>query len=267
MFTEEQIRRYSRHIILKEVGGKGQERLLASRVLVLGLGGLGAPVAYYLAAAGVGKLGLCDPDRVDLSNLQRQIIHHEADLGKPKIVSAAEKLAALNPDVRLELHQDGLTPDNALQVIGQYELVVDGTDNFSTRYLVADACHHLRVPYVYGSIFRFEGQVSLFDPGNGPCYRCLYPEAPPPGLAPSCQEAGVLGVLPGVVGTIQATEAIKRLLGIGETLAGKLLLYDALEMEFRRVNIHRDPACPLCGPRPSIDGLNGPGYDHACRIG
>ncbi|MDA8066394.1 MAG: molybdopterin-synthase adenylyltransferase MoeB [Thermaerobacter sp.] len=265
MFTEEQIRRYSRHILLPEVGGAGQRRLLAARVLLLGAGGLGSPTAYYLAAAGVGTLGICDPDVVDLSNLQRQILHAEADLGRPKVDSAAEKLRALNPDVRVVCHRTGIDRGNALDLLADYDLVVDGTDNFATRYLVADACHLAGKPLVHGSIFRFEGQVTVFLPGEGPCYRCLYPEPPPAGLVPSCQEAGVLGVLPGIIGTVQAAEAIKLLLGIGRPLVGRLLTYDALEMDFHTLAVHRDPACSLCGDTPSITALGE--YGFSCEVG
>ncbi len=242
----EQRSRYSRHLLLPEVGEEGQQRLLESKALIIGAGGLGSPVALYLAAAGVGTIGIVDFDVVDGSNLQRQILHDSRRIGTPKAESARETLRALNPDVRVAVHQTRFTADNALEIIDGYDVVVDGADNFPTRYLVNDASLHLRVPVVHGSIFRFEGQATVFDPYRGPCYRCLFPEPPPPELAPSCAEAGVLGVLPGVIGSIEAMEALKLLLGIGESLAGRLLLYDALEEDFRIVALRRDPDCPAC---------------------
>jgi adenylyltransferase/sulfurtransferase len=253
-FSEEQIRRYSRHIILPEIGGKGQRKLLNSSALLVGAGGLGSPAALYLAAAGVGRLGIIDADVVDLSNLQRQILHHMDDVGRPKVVSAVEAIAQINPDVKVEPIQDVLSSANAREVISRYDLVVNGCDNFPTRYLVNDACVLLKKPLVDGSIFKFEGQVTVFVPGNG-CYRCLYPAPPPPGLVPSCQEAGVLGVLCGIVGSLQAIEAIKLLLGIGDSLVGRLLFFDSLAMEFRQVKVRRASDCPICGVEPTITDL------------
>ena len=253
-FSEEQIRRYSRHIILPEVGGKGQRKLLNSSALLVGAGGLGSPAALYLAAAGVGRLGIIDADVVDLSNLQRQILHHMDDIGRPKVVSAVETIAQINPDVKVEPFQAVLSSANAKEVISQYDLVVNGCDNFPTRYLVNDACVLLKKPLVDGSIFKFEGQVTVFAPGQG-CYRCLYPAPPPPGLVPSCQEAGVLGVLCGIIGSLQAIEAIKLLIGIGDSLAGRLLFFDSLGMEFRQVKVRRDLDCPVCGDHPTITDL------------
>ncbi len=244
--TTDQLSRYARHVRLPEVGEEGQLALLGARVLLVGAGGLGSPAALYLAAAGVGTLGVVDDDLVDTSNLQRQVLHNIDRVGMPKVDSARESLLALNPDVKVEAHQVRLTAANALEIMDGYDVVVDGGDNFPTRYLINDASLHLRVPVVHGSIFRFEGQASVFVPYEGPCYRCLHPLPPPPELAPSCAEAGVLGVLPGVVGSIQAMETIKLLLGIGETLAGRLLVYDALEQDFTTVNVSRDPACPAC---------------------
>jgi len=241
--------RYSRHLILPDVGVAGQEKLKAARVLLIGAGGLGSPAALYLAAAGVGTLGLVDFDNVDVTNLQRQILHGTKDVGRPKLVSARERIADVNPHVRLETYETALTSKNALDISSGYDIVVDGTDNFATRYLVNDACVLLGKPNVYGSIFRFEGQASVFALPDGPCYRCLFPEPPPPGLVPSCAEGGVLGVLPGLVGTIQATEAIKLIVGVGEPLKGRLLLIDTLGMQFRTVNIRKDPTCPACGTR------------------
>lgn len=262
-FSEEQIRRYSRHIILPEVGGKGQKKLLGARVLLIGAGGLGSPAALYLAAAGVGTLGIVDFDEVDLSNLQRQLLHHTHDVGRPKVLSAAETIADINPDVKVIPYQVRLCSENIMGLIADYDIIVDGCDNFPTRYLVNDACVLGKKPNVHGSIFRFEGQAAVFLPGQG-CYRCLYPAPPPPGMVPSCQEAGVLGVLPGVVGTIQAIETIKLILGIGDSLVGRLLLFDALEMEFREVCIRRDPNCPICGENPTIHQLID--YDDFCGL-
>lgn len=264
LLSEEQIRRYSRHIILPEVGGKGQKRLLSSRVLIVGVGGLGSPVALYLAAAGVGTLGLVDFDVVELSNLQRQVIHTTQDLGKPKVRSARETLEALNPDVTVVEYPHSLTSANVLATLDGYDLVIDGTDNFPTRFLLNDACVISGKPLVYGAILRFEGQVTLFYPPKGPCYRCLVPEIPPPGSVPSCQEAGVLGVLPGVIGLIQATEAIKFLLGVGRSLIGRLLLLDALDMEFHEVKIRKNPHCPACGEEARLDKLRD--YEFACDV-
>ncbi len=262
-FNEEQIRRYSRHIILTEVGGKGQKKLLGAKVLLIGAGGLGSPAALYLAAAGVGTMGIVDFDEVDLSNLQRQILHHQHDVGRPKVASAADTIGEINPDVKVIPHQVRLCSENIMELIADYDIIVDGCDNFPTRYLVNDACVLAAKPNVHGSIFRFEGQATVFMPGRG-CYRCLYPAPPPAGLVPSCQEAGVLGVLPGVVGTIQAIETIKIILGIGDSLAGRLLLFDALGMDFREVRIRRDPNCPICGDSPTIHGLVD--YDDFCGL-
>ncbi len=245
--SSDQRSRYSRHVLLSEVGEEGQARLLDSKVLVIGAGGLGSPAAIYLAAAGVGTLGIVDDDVVDASNLQRQILHNLDRLGQAKVESARETLTALNPDVKVETHNLRLTADNVLDIVGRYDVVVDGGDNFPTRYLVNDASLHLRTPVVHGSIFRFEGQVSVFHPYEGPCYRCQFPEPPPPELAPSCAEAGVLGVLPGIIGSIQAVEAIKLILGIGESLVGRLLTYDALSQEFVDLRLKRNVDCPACG--------------------
>ncbi|HWV98261.1 MAG TPA: molybdopterin-synthase adenylyltransferase MoeB [Candidatus Acidoferrum sp.] len=254
--NDEQRRRYSRHLILPEVGIEGQTKICSASVLCIGAGGLGSPIALYLAAAGVGKLGLVDFDAVELSNLQRQIIHGTPDVGRPKTESARDTLRRINPNVEVRLHEGRLTSRNALEVMRPYDIVVDGTDNFPTRYLTNDACVLLKKPNVYGSIFRFEGQASVFAPHlGGPCYRCLYPEPPPPGLVPSCAEGGVLGVLPGIMGLIQATEILKLILGAGVTLLNRLLLYDALEMKFRELKLRRDPECPLCGEHPTITGL------------
>jgi sulfur-carrier protein adenylyltransferase/sulfurtransferase len=260
--TPDELARYSRHVMLPEVGIEGQERLKAARVLCVGVGGLGSPAALYLAAAGVGTIGLVDFDAVDVSNLQRQILHSTEDVGRSKLESAQARLAAINPHVRIELHRFALAPDNARALIEAYDVVIDGADNFPTRYLVNDACVITRTPNAYGSIHRFEGQASVFAAPGGPCFRCLHPEPPPPGVIPSCAEAGVLGVLPGVVGTIQATEAIKIVLGIGEPLVGRFLIYDALRMRFRELTLPRDPDCPVCGVAPTIHELSI--YDDAC---
>jgi sulfur-carrier protein adenylyltransferase/sulfurtransferase len=253
--TREEIARYSRHLIMPEVTIAGQRRLKHGSVLLVGAGGLGSPAALYLAAAGVGRIGILDFDVVDESNLQRQVLHDTTWIGKPKLESARSRLAALNPHIAIETHATALDSGNALRILADYDVVVDGTDNFETRYLTNDACYLLKKPNVYGSIFRFEGQASVFWPDRGPCYRCLYPEPPPPGLVPSCAEGGVLGILPGVVGGIQATEALKILLGIGEPLVGRLLLYDALAMSFDELKLRRDPKCPLCGENPTIREL------------
>jgi len=247
--SHDELLRYSRHLILPDVELEGQKRIRAARVLLVGAGGLGSPTALYLAAAGVGTLGIVDFDTVDLSNLQRQILHGTSDVGRPKIDSARDRIVELNPHVIVQTHRVQLTSANALEILGGYDIVVDGTDNFPTRYLVNDACVMLGKPNVYGSIFRFEGQASVFSSGDGPCYRCLFPHPPPPGLVPSCAEGGVLGVLPGLVGTIQATETLKLILGIGDTLAGRLLLIDTLGMRFHTVKVPRDPKCPACGTR------------------
>ncbi|SPE62420.1 putative adenylyltransferase/sulfurtransferase MoeZ (Includes: Sulfur carrier protein CysO adenylyltransferase; Sulfur carrier protein CysO sulfurtransferase) [Verrucomicrobia bacterium] len=254
--NDDEIRRYSRHLILPEVGLAGQKKMRSTSVLCIGAGGLGSPIAMYLAAAGVGKLGIVDFDLVDLSNLQRQLLHGTEDVGKPKTQSAKVALRRINPHVEVVLHPVRLTSENAFELIRPYDIVVDGTDNFPTRYLTNDACVLLSKPNVYGSIFRFEGQASVFAPHlGGPCYRCLYPEPPPPGLVPSCAEGGVLGVLPGIIGTIQATEILKLALGLGTSLLGRLLLFNALEMRFREVKLRRDPQCPVCGEHPTISKL------------
>ena len=254
--------RYARHLLLPELGRQGQQRLLDARVLIVGLGGLGSPAALYLAAAGVGTLGLVDFDVVDESNLHRQIIHGTADIGRSKLASAAAKLRAVNPDVVLEQHEVPFGVSNARALVDAYDVVLDDTDNFPTRYLVNDACVMSGTPNIYGSVFRFEGQAAVFATPGGPCYRCLHPEPPPDGLIPNCAEAGVLGVLPGIIGTVQATEAIKLVTGMGESLAGRLLLYDALRMSFRTITLPRDPECPVCGDVPTIGTLVA--YDQVC---
>ncbi|OIO38506.1 MAG: molybdenum cofactor biosynthesis protein MoeB [Candidatus Omnitrophica bacterium CG1_02_49_16] len=253
--TQDEILRYSRHLIMPEVGVEGQEKLKAANVLLIGTGGLGSPAALYLAAAGVGTLGLVDFDKVDFSNLQRQIIHGTSDVDQPKVESAKKRLAEINPNVKVVTYDERLTRDNVLEILKDYEMVLDGTDNFQTRYLVNDACVFTRKPFVYGSIFRFDGQATVFYPGKGPCYRCLFAEPPPPGMVPSCAEGGVLGILPGVIGVIQATEAVKLILGKGEPLIGRLLLYDALKMNFREVKFRKNPKCPVCGEHPTIKEL------------
>ena len=253
--THEEVLRYSRHLIMPEVGLEGQLKLKGASVLVVGAGGLGSPALLYLAAAGVGKIGVVDSDVVDYTNLQRQVVHGTPDVGTSKLDSAERKIKAINPHVEVVKHDQLLLSENALQTLAPYDVVIDGTDNFPTRFLVNDACVLLKKPNLYGSIFRFDGQATVFWPGRGPCYRCLFPEPPPPGTVPSCAEGGVLGILPGVVGLIQATEAIKVILDKGETLVGRLLLYDALNMKFREVRIHRDPDCPVCGDHPTITSL------------
>lgn len=263
-FTNDQIYRYSRHIILPEVGGVGQKKLLRAKVLIVGAGGLGSPTAIYLAAAGVGTLGIVEFDRVDLSNLQRQILHRTKDIGRPKLDSAEETIHALNPDVKVIKHPVVLDSTNVMDIIRDYEIVVNGTDNFPTRYLVNDACVFAGKPLVDGSIFMFEGQATVFDAKRGPCYRCLFPTPPPPGEVPSCQEAGVLGVLPGIIGSIQAVETIKLILGKGEPLIGRLLLFDALAMEFREMKVEKDPRCPVCGENPTITTLID--YEQFCGV-
>ena len=262
--TEEQIKRYSRHIILKEVGGKGQKKLLDARVLAIGAGGLGSPSMFYLAAAGVGAIGILDFDVVDLSNLQRQILHTVDDVDRPKVDSAEETLRALNPDVNVVKYNKRLTSDNALDILKDYDVIVDGCDNFVTRYLINDACVMLRKPNVHGSVLLFEGHVTVFGLNGGPCYRCQYPEPPPPGMVPSCQEAGVLGVLPGVIGTLQAAETIKVILGEGKPLSGRLMHFDALNMKFREFKLRKDPRCPVCGEDPSITELID--YEEFCGL-
>ncbi|TVR61141.1 MAG: molybdopterin-synthase adenylyltransferase MoeB [Gemmatimonadales bacterium] len=264
--TPTQVRRYARHLSLPEVGPGGQRRLADARVLLVGAGGLGSPAALYLAAAGVGTLGIVDPDRVELSNLQRQIVHGTGAVGRPKVASAADRLRDLNPEVQVEPHPVRLDSSNALELVGAYDLVVDGSDNFATRYLVNDACRLTGRPWVYGAILRWEGQLSLFGAPGGPCYRCLFREPPPPGLIPGCAEAGVVGVLPGIVGSLQALEAIKWILGRREgTVAGRLLIFDALSLGFREIRLRRDPACPLCGDAPTITALMD--YEHFCATG
>ncbi len=262
--SNEEIARYSRHLIMPEVALEGQKQLKAAKVLTVGTGGLGSPLALYLAAAGVGTIGIVDFDVVDESNLQRQIIHGTSDVGRPKVQSAYDKLKNINPNVEVRVHEEALTSENALEIFEDYDVIVDGTDNFPTRYLVNDACVLLGKPNVYGSIFRFEGQASVFYAEEGPCYRCLYPEPPPPGLVPSCAEGGVLGILPGAIGTIQATETVKLILGIGEPLVGRLLLYDALSMRFREMKLRKDPDCPVCGENPTVTELID--YQEFCGI-
>jgi adenylyltransferase/sulfurtransferase len=263
--SNDEIRRYSRHLILPEVGMAGQKKICSSSVLCIGAGGLGSPIAMYLAAAGIGKLGLVDFDSVDFSNLQRQIIHGTPDVGRPKGESARESIQRINPNVEVVLHNVRLSSENAMEILSQYDIIVDGTDNFPTRYLTNDACVLLKKPNIYGSIFRFEGQASVFAPSlGGPCYRCLYPEPPPPGMVPSCAEGGVLGVLPGIIGCIQATEILKMALGKGSSLVGRLLLFNALDMKFREVKLRRDPQCPICGDHPTISKLID--YDQFCGI-
>jgi adenylyltransferase/sulfurtransferase len=263
--TRDELVRYSRHLVLPQIGMDGQRALKSSRVLIVGAGGLGAPLGLYLAAAGVGKLGVADFDAVDRSNLQRQVTFTTRDVGRSKVEAARERLSSLNPEIDIVPVEDRLTRDNALDVIDDYDIVVDGTDNFATRYLINDACVLLGKPNVYGSIFRFEGQATVFALGDGPCYRCLYPNPPPPGAVPSCAEGGVLGVLPGIIGAIQANEAIKVITGIGENLAGRLLLFDALKMQFRELSLSRDPSCPVCGANPTIRELAD--YDDLCGVG
>ena len=262
--TSEEYKRYSRHLILPEVGLEGQRRLKAAKVLCVGAGGLGSPVALYLAAAGVGTIGMVDFDVVDYSNLQRQILHGTPDVGRSKLASATDKLKAINPDINIKGYEVALSSENALKIFEGYDVVADGTDNFPTRYLVNDACVLLGIPNAYGSIFRFEGQASVFGTKEGPCYRCLYPEPPPPGLVPSCAEGGVLGVLPGMIGMIQATETIKLLLGIGEPLIGRFMIYDALRMRFRELKLRKDPDCPVCGTHPTVTTLID--YEQFCGL-
>jgi molybdopterin/thiamine biosynthesis adenylyltransferase/rhodanese-related sulfurtransferase/molybdopterin converting factor small subunit len=260
----DEVKRYSRHLILPEVGMEGQKKLKAARVLCIGAGGLGSPVGMYLAAAGVGTIGIVDFDVVDFSNLQRQILHGTPDVGRPKLQSATDRLNALNPNVQIESYETALSSQNALQLFKDYDVIVDGTDNFPTRYLVNDACVLLGKPNAYGSIFRFEGQASVFATKDGPCYRCLYPEPPPPGLVPSCAEGGVLGVLPGIVGCIQANETLKLILGIGEPLIGRFLVFDSLRMKFRELKLRKDPDCPVCGTHPTVTALID--YDQFCGV-
>ncbi len=262
--TNDEVKRYSRHLIMPEVGVEGQEKLKNGSVLCIGAGGLGSPAALYLAAAGVGRIGIVDFDVVDFSNLQRQVIHGTPDVGRSKLASAKDRLLALNPHVTVETYETALSSKNALELFKPYDVILDGTDNFPTRYLTNDACVLLGKPNAYGSIFRFEGQASVFATKDGPCYRCLYPEPPPPGLVPSCAEGGVLGVLPGVIGTIQATEAIKLIMGIGEPLIGRFLIYDALRMKFRELKLKKDPDCPVCGTNPTVRELID--YEQFCGV-
>ena len=267
--SHEEILRYSRHLLIPEVGLSGQKKIKAASVLVIGTGGLGSPVALYLAAAGVGRIGLVDYDQVDASNLQRQVIHGTSQLGELKVISARQRMLDINPDIQVDIYNEPFTSANAMQIAKDYDILIDGTDNFPTRYLSNDVSVLLGKPNVYGSIYRFDGQVSVFDARQGPCYRCLFPEPPPPGLVPSCAEGGVLGVLPGTIGTLQATEALKLILGIGETLNGRLLLFNALDMSFDFVNLRKNPNCKICGPNPEITQLidyeefcGVPGHDH-----
>ncbi|HKT80875.1 MAG TPA: molybdopterin-synthase adenylyltransferase MoeB [Vicinamibacterales bacterium] len=262
--TKDEIKRYSRHLIMPEVGVDGQRRLKAGSVLCIGAGGLGSPAAMYLAAAGVGRIGIVDFDVVDFSNLQRQIIHGTPDVGRSKLASAKDRLHAINPHVEIETFETALTSENALKLFEPYDVILDGTDNFPTRYLTNDACVLLGKPNAYGSIFRFEGQASVFATKEGPCYRCLYPEPPPPGLVPSCAEGGVLGVLPGMIGVIQATEALKLITGLGEPLIGRFVIYDALRMRFRELKLKKDPDCPVCGTHPTVTKLID--YEQFCGI-
>ncbi len=262
--TNDEIMRYSRHLILPEVGMEGQRRLKGAKVLMVGTGGLGAPLGLYLAAAGIGKIGIVDFDVVDVTNLQRQVIHGTKDVGRPKIDSAADRMLDINPALEIEKFETALSSENALEILKDYDVVVDGTDNFPTRYLVNDACVLLGKPNAYGSIFRFEGQATVFHHDGGPCYRCLYPEPPPPGLVPSCAEGGVLGILPAVIGSIQATETVKLILGKGTTLSGRLMLYDALHMKFRELKLRRNPECPVCGDNPTVKELID--YQQFCGI-
>ena len=253
--TEEQITRYSRHILLKEVGGKGQQKLLDSRVLIIGAGGLGSPIALYLSAAGIGTIGIADADQVDLSNLQRQVIHFTADVGKAKVLSAKEKMQAINPELKVIAYEQWVTAENIAQMIAEYDFVIDGTDNFAAKFLINDACVLAGKPYSHGGILQFDGQTMTVVPGQSPCYRCIFPEPPPKEVIPTCSRAGVIGVLPGVLGTLQATEAIKYLLGAGDLLTGRLLTYNALRMRFREVPIKKNPKCPICGEHPTITEL------------
>ena len=263
--TVDEVRRYSRHLIIPDVAMAGQQRLMNAKVLCVGVGGLGSPALMYLAAAGVGTLGIVEFDTVDESNLQRQIIHGQSDIGKSKAISAKEKIAEINPNVNVVVHEVRIDTDNVMEIFSQYDLIVDGTDNFATRYLVNDACVLLKKPYVWGSIYRFDGQASVFWAEYGPCYRCLYPEPPPPGMVPSCAEGGVLGVLCASIGSIQTTEAIKLITGIGEPLIGQLMIYDALEMSYRKIKVRKDPKCPLCSDKPTQTELL-PDYEAFCGV-
>ncbi len=269
ILTHEEILRYSRHLLIPEVGLEGQRKLKAASVLIIGTGGLGSPTALYLAAAGVGRLGLVDYDVVDASNLQRQVIHGTSGIGQLKVESARQRMLDLNPDIQVDVYNEPFTSTNAMRIAAEYDIIIDGTDNFPTRYLTNDVCVLLGKPNVYGSIFRFDGQVSVFDARRGPCYRCLFPEPPPPGLVPSCAEGGVLGILPGTIGTLQASEALKLILGVGEPLIGRLLLYNALDMSFESVKLKKNPKCKVCAPNPEVTELidyeafcGVPGHDH-----
>ena len=262
--SHKEIHRYSRHLLIPDVGLQGQKKLKAASVLIVGTGGLGSPVALYLAAAGVGRIGLVDYDVVDFSNLQRQVIHGESRLGDLKVHSARERMLDLNPEIQVDVYNEVINSENAFRIAEPYDIIVDGTDNFPTRYLINDLCVLTGKPNIYGSIFRFDGQASVFDAKEGPCYRCLFPEPPPPGLVPSCAEGGVLGVLPGTIGSIQATETLKIILGIGETLVGRLLLYDALDLSFQTVKLHKNPECKVCGEHPEITGLID--YEEFCGV-
>lgn len=262
--NNEQIERYSRQILLPNVGGKGQEKLLHAKVLIIGAGGLGSPCAVYLASAGIGTLGIVDSDAVELNNLQRQILHSTKDVGKPKVESAQKRLNEINPDVKIILHKLRLTSENILEIVKEYDIIVDGSDNFPTRYLVNDACVILKKPLAHGGIFRFDGQAITIIPGKSACYRCLFPEPPPPGLVPSCQEAGILGAVAGVIGTIQANEVLKYILELGELLTGKLLIFNALDSSFRQVRVPQDPKCPVCGESPTITKLID--YEEFCQL-
>lgn len=264
-FKPEQLIRYSRHFILPNIGEEGQRKLLNSKVLIIGTGGLGSPLALYLSAAGVGTLGLVDFDRVDLSNLQRQVIFAESDIDTPKVDAAAKRLRQMNSDLKIIKHNERITSENALRMMKDYDIIIDGTDNFPTRYLTNDACVILKKPNIYGSIFRFDGLVTVFKADEGPCYRCLYPEPPPPGMVPSCAEGGVLGILPGTIGVLQATEAVKLICGIGRSLVGRLIVYDALNMTFRELKLRKDPNCPVCSKNPTITKLID--YEAFCGIG
>src|SRR5688500_1186989 len=262
--SAEEIKRYSRHLIMPEMGMDAQRALKSKSVLCIGAGGLGSPAAMYLAAAGIGRLGIVDFDVVDYSNLQRQLLHTTNDVGRTKLASAKDKVNALNPHVQVDTYEEALSSDNAMRLFEGYDVILDGTDNFPTRYLVNDACVLMGIPNAYGSIFRFEGQASVFATKDGPCYRCLYPEPPPPGLVPSCAEGGVLGVLPGIIGVIQATEAVKIILGIGEPLIGRFVIYDALKMRFRELKLRKDPDCPVCGTHPTVKALID--YEQFCGV-
>jgi sulfur-carrier protein adenylyltransferase/sulfurtransferase len=265
MLTNEQVMRYGRHLIMPEVGVEGQEKISAAKILLIGAGGLGSPSALYLAASGVGELTIIDPDVVDLSNLQRQVIHDTASVGMPKVESAKKRIAEINPNVKVNAIQDRIHNHNVRELVRSHDIVVDGTDNFQTRYMVNDACIFEKKLNVYGSIFRFDGQCTVFCHEDGPCYRCLYPEPPPPGMVPSCAEGGVLGILPGIIGVMQATEAIKLIIGKGQPLIGRLLLYDALQMKFRELKVRKDPDCPVCGPNATIKELQN--YEYFCGLG